>query len=76
MDGFIRRGIEDGGFASPVFGGCMFVDFGAVSLPFIFTRVKSIHGGKVGKVDGVVAVDCDVGGSDALMIKAIIMKIG
>ena len=76
MNEFIRRGIEYGGLTSPVFGGCMFVDFGTVSLSLVFTRVKGIHGGKVGKVDGVIAVNRDVGRSDTLMREAVVMQIG
>ena len=75
MNHLIRRSVKDRRFAPPIFGGSMLVDLGAVGLTFVFARVKSIHGGKVGQVDSIIAIDGDIGWSDALMRETIIMEI-
>lgn len=75
MDGFVGGHFVDGGFTAPILRGSVFIDFGSISLSGPFNGVESVQGCEVGEIDGIVAVDGDIRGSDASMGEFIIVEV-
>lgn len=76
MNGLVGGHFVDGGFTAPIFRGSVFIDFSSISLGGAFNGVKSVQGCEVGEVDGVVAVDGDIRGPDALMGEFVFVEVG